>query len=344
MKENKRNSSFLPKEVKEALDRDPQPLTGEFERVWDLIGITDNEPIVTDPDQMDQRWASLQSLMTDNDQAPTVPPPLKVGVRANDRQASRLAVRRAPVRRVWSAVAAALFLALTTGYIYWQVPVTHSAPYGETTNVLLSDGSTVELNSGSTLSYKRGFDGLPFFDADERLVELNGEAFFKVVPSTTPFRINTFNANVQVLGTEFNIKAWPDLDQGVTAVALASGRVQVASGAETEGVILDQPGEISIVSDANAAPSSPTIDRLERILIWRDQGFAVQNQTLRSVFSELELRFGVTITVQDEQILRDSLSILLSKPGSVEAILDDICNTMSLRYRPVSRGYEIYRP
>lgn len=344
MKENNKNSSFLPKEVKEALDMDAHPSIGEFERVWDLIGTTDHEPVTTAPDQMDQRWASLQSLMAGKDQAQTVLPPIQLGVPANDRQASRLAVKRASTRRVWSAMVAALFLALTTGYIYWQVPVKYTAPYGETANVLLSDGSTVELNSGSTLSYKRGFDGLPFFDTDERLVELNGEAFFKVVPSSTPFRINTFNANVQVLGTEFNIKAWPNLDQAVTAVALASGRVQVASGAETEGVILDEPGEMSIVSDANAAPSSPTIDRLERILIWRDQGFAVQNQTLRSVFSELELRFGVTITVRDEQILRDSLSILLSKPGSIEAILNDICNTKSLRYRPVSRGYEIYRP
>ena len=344
MKENKKNSSFLPKEVKEALDMDAQPLTGEFERVWDMIGIADNEPIVTDPDQMDQRWASLQSLMADNDQAQTVSPPLKVGVRASDRQASRLAVKRAPVRRVWSAMVAALFLALTTGYIYWQVPVTHTAPYGETASVLLSDGTTVELNSGSTLSYKRGFDGLPFVNAKERSVNLNGEGFFKVSHSSTPFRIHTFNANVQVLGTEFNVKAWPNLGQPVTAVALASGRVKVASGNETDGVILDEPGEVTRVSAASAQPSTPTTDRLERILIWRDNGFAVQNESLSSVFSELELRFGVTISVQDEQILGDSLSILLPKPGNIEAILDDVCNAMSLRYRPVSRGYEIYRP
>lgn len=339
MKENNRNNSLLPKEVKESLEVDSKPMIGEYERVWDLIGIADNEPTATAPDELDQRWASLQSMMPGKAEKS-----FQASTRAVDRQPSRSAKKRLPSRRVWTAAIAMLFLALTTGYVYWQIPVTYTAPFGETANVLLPDGSEIQLNSGSTLSYKRGFDGLPFVSAEERLVDLNGEAYFKVTPSTVPFRITTFNANIQVLGTQFNVKAWSTLDTPLTSVALASGRVQVTGGLNDEGVILDEPGESTFVSGNDAIPATPAVDRLDRILIWRENGFAVHNQSLRSVFAELELRFGVNISVQDEQILRDSLTILLSKPGSLEAILDDICNSKSLRYRPVSRGFEVVRP
>ena len=102
----------------------------------------------------------------------------------------------------WLAVAAVLIIGVI-GARMWFAPVTLTVPYGETASIQLSDGSMVELNSGSTIKYARSF-------GDERRVSLQGEAFFDVEKETRPFIVETFNGSVRVLGTTFNVKAWDD--------------------------------------------------------------------------------------------------------------------------------------
>ncbi|WP_158657062.1 FecR family protein [Maribacter cobaltidurans] len=105
-----------------------------------------------------------------------------------------------PVRRLlWVASIAASFLILFGTYIFIFGNKTYSTGIGETETILLADGSSVELNANSSLSYKR------FQWNDERSVVLTGEGYFKI-NSGAPFTVETDQGEIQVLGTSFNVR------------------------------------------------------------------------------------------------------------------------------------------
>src|SRR5690554_2468341 len=92
-------------------------------------------------------------------------------------------------------------------------------PFGQMTEILLIDSTKVWLNSGTKLRYPKSFG------KKERLVELEGEAFFKVTPDEIPFKVKLKNNEVEVLGTSFAAIAYPDED--FIQVTLVEGSVQV---------------------------------------------------------------------------------------------------------------------
>ncbi len=93
--------------------------------------------------------------------------------------------------------------------------------------VTLADGTHVWINSGSTLTYPEVFaDG-------ERRVTLKGEAFFEVEHDANhPFTVHTGHLDVRVLGTKFDVKAYPGAD--FTEIALFEGSVEVTAGSHSE--------------------------------------------------------------------------------------------------------------
>lgn len=94
------------------------------------------------------------------------------------------------------------------------------APKGQRAKITLPDGSEVELNADSKLTYPSKFSG------PVREVQLTGEAFFRVSrDSLHSFHIVTPNLAVTVLGTSFNLQCYPDKDQ--TKVALVTGKVRL---------------------------------------------------------------------------------------------------------------------
>lgn len=109
------------------------------------------------------------------------------------------------VKRLWLFSAAAACIAiLFAGYTYLYGTKTYSTSIGEKESVLLADGSLVELNANSTLSYKR------FNWEEDRSVNFDGEAFFDI-KSGKDFTVNIPQGTVSVLGTKFNIKIRKDL-------------------------------------------------------------------------------------------------------------------------------------
>jgi len=126
-------------------------------------------------------------------------------------------------RTVWMAGGAAtvIVLLIAVGLFVRIQPKTMSVPYGEMQMVELRDGSLVELSGGSTLTYPGKWE------SGERRVRLDGEAYFDVIRQDVPFVVQTFNADVTVLGTQFNVRAWEDDPVPETAVTLAAGRVAV---------------------------------------------------------------------------------------------------------------------
>ena len=128
----------------------------------------------------------------------------------------------------------------------------------------MSDGSKVWLNAASVLKYPVTFNG------PERLVELSGEAFFQVTRnSANPFRVLIKDAEVEVLGTDFNIMAYED--EPISRTTLVEGSVKIESGKHSVKLEPGQQAEVPYPSPGVDAPIKVLsgIDP-QTVLAWKD--------------------------------------------------------------------------
>lgn len=230
----------------------------------------------------------------------------------------------------------ALPIAAVIVLVIWMQPVTVTAERGSRLAVVLPDGSAVELNSASFLRYRRGFA--------DRTLQLHGEAFFQVVDDGRDFVVETFNARVTVLGTEFNVRAWPDDVEPATSVSVASGRVMVeGAGAHVDlaSVRLAARQSSSVHADSITA-ARPDSVMLERISMWRTGGLAFVDQPLAVVLPEIARRFDVDLEFSDVSHGLRRLTYLNPNPQSATGVLADVCETVGLRYRRTASGFVLF--
>lgn len=179
----------------------------------------------------------------------------------------------------WLAVAASLLTAGFWGWNHWTAApeITEQiteytaqlvTPKGARTRKTLPDGSVVWLNAGSTLDYPRQFNG------KNRVVKLSGEAYFEVVKDQEhPFLVHTPAFSVRVLGTGFNVRAYPGEDSAVTA--LVHGSVEVLSGTGNRHGIRLKPNEKLTL------PMNPLPEDTSGTLVHKTGKIAQHNQSPR---------------------------------------------------------------
>ena len=147
----------------------------------------------------------------------------------------------------WAQRAAAILfipLLVTLMLQYWggneqelaQIMEVKTNP-GMMISLTLPDGTLVYLNSESTLSYPSRFDN------DTRNVTLQGEAYFEVNKTGHPFTVSTQGMQIEVLGTTFNISAYPGEEYQAT---LVSGSVKVDTG-EGQSLVLKPSQQASLI-------------------------------------------------------------------------------------------------
>jgi len=245
--------------------------------------------------------------------------------------------------RVRWGVAVAAALAIIVVAYNWFAPVRVEAPVQEQVTYALPDGSAVTLASGSTLEYSRGFLFLPFIDAAERSVKLDGEAYFDIVSAERSFVVSTFNARVEVLGTQFNVRARADDRDRSTRVTLLDGDVRVSTPAGGDSRLLSSPGSAAVVP--NGHPPERVQDVVpERAAAWRRGGFSAARLPLGSVLRDLERRFGIHIETADDVDQSTPLTLHYGFVSNAKTVIHDVCLSEGLRFRPTNKGYEIYNP
>lgn len=230
---------------------------------------------------------------------------------------------------VWMYYLAAAVVVLVSGMVAWQVwfkNISYYVPYGSMADLTLVDESYIELNNGSRIYWKPGFGKA------HRTLYLQGEAYFDVSHSDMPFIIQTHNARIEVLGTKFNVRAWPDDYRKETIVALESGAVSLYPLDSTDDGITLEPGEISRVVQGVTVPERLGGADLSEAVAWRNRNLAYTSQPLVSVLRDLERRFDVRITIDAEK--RDYatrlVSIYYQNPQEPEPVLRDIANSLGL--------------
>lgn len=157
---------------------------------------------------------------------------------------------------------------------------TVETPKGGQYQVVLSDGSHVWLNAASSLRYPAQFA------ANERRVELTGEAYFEVAKDKTrPFRVASNNQIVEVLGTHFNINSYAD--EPTTLTTLLEGSVKINSN-----TILKPGEQASLVKNGNVNVKAVDTDEA---VAWKNGIFQFDNTGLEAVMRQLARWYDVEI-------------------------------------------------
>lgn len=331
-KNHDRTSRDRHPDVEALLRKLPTEEAAQLRDLWELVG---HEEPVPGPSS-EAIDAAFDRLLT-RVESEGRPVTMRAASRPNRRagQKGRGAEARAHRRWVgWAALAAAVLVG-GLGFFWWLQPVTQAARPGEHLTVTLPDGSQVELNSGSRLQYARRF-------GDVRSVQLTGEAFFDVMGEDRPFVVETFNAQVRVLGTRFGVRAWPGgLDDGTT-VALEHGRVVVAPIQRPDQAVEMKPGETRRVSARSASPRVLTEVSVDDATAWRRGDLVFKNQTLGVVLDDVGRRYAVDIEVHPQRLARTRLNLALRQPESAEAVIHDLALALGLEYRETSTGFELF--
>jgi ferric-dicitrate binding protein FerR (iron transport regulator) len=156
---------------------------------------------------------------------------------------------------------------------------------GQKLTVTFQDGTKVKLNSESTLTYPEEFSH------DVREVTLVGEAYFEVAHNEQwPFVVSTEKAQIQVLGTSFNVNA-QDKDSDVM-VALVDGSVRISSDMEDSSPVYLKPLEMAVIDGAHQV-SVKDFD-LEKVTAWKDNKIIFERASFDEVESVLARWFNVT--------------------------------------------------
>lgn len=167
---------------------------------------------------------------------------------------------------------------------------TVEVPVGEKRTIRLDDGTKVILNSGSKISYT------DHFAANKREVTLRGEAFFEVARDTTkPFVVVTLDVVTTVLGTSFNVRAYPDEKE--TKVAVASGKVKV-NRKESEAFL--PPGKSALYPGGDQQFVLQDFDTKE-VLSWKEGILYFKDASFEEVKTTLERWYGVEISTKGEK-------------------------------------------
>ena len=154
---------------------------------------------------------------------------------------------------------------------------TITTPNGGNYQVVLPDGTNVTLNAASSLTFPTSFKGT------ERAVILDGEAYFEVTKNVEmPFRVKSGQQVVEVLGTHFDVNAYPD--EPVMKTTLLEGSVKVHNGSAFETI---KPGQQTVIKINDAKLITIRDADLEKEMAWKNGAFSFDNDDLKSVMRQI---------------------------------------------------------
>ncbi|MFP4366863.1 MAG: FecR family protein [Bacteroidales bacterium] len=204
-----------------------------------------------------------------------------------------------------------------------------SVPQGSISNIVLPDGSTVWLNAGSTISYSGDFNHTA------RTVKLEGEAFFDVTTNPKkPFIVNTSHLNVKALGTQFNVKAYPDDDAVLTTLVEGNVIIDIPElknpftyNLEPRQSLIYRKSDSTISSseprdevaqkenkpDEQLVKVQPQTEQKSMISVknnikpelytsWKDETWIIEGETIAEMAVMLERRYNTKINIHAEEL------------------------------------------
>ncbi len=213
---------------------------------------------------------------------------------------------RSKRRTIIAVAATTLFLLSISIWQFFLQPTTATiqlvSNYGEVKTHLLPDGSKVILNANSTLIFKEHWG-----NDEQRMVELDGEAFFEVRKKSakSQFIVQTNKGSVQVLGTSFNVKQRAEAFE----VALLEGAVTLST--PKYPIIKMEPGELVKIEGLDYFNSS--FADVDAFSAWRFQRMVFKEMMIEEVIQKLQDEFNWSVKVTDKVLLKRKITATISK-------------------------------
>lgn len=207
-------------------------------------------------------------------------------------------------------------------------------PYGKKSMIMLSDGTKVWLNAGSQLIYPS------VFSEKTRQVMLVGEAFFDVAKNTEkPFVVRTTDISIHVLGTRFDISAYPE-DKLIQTV-LAEGKINLTYSGKgilnREYSVEMKPNQMVVVNKSTGESRSQTVD-VSKFVSWKDGMLEFEKVDLIRALKQVERYYNVRIQLANPLIGSFKLSGKLDLKEEPEEVLNVIKLTVPIDWQKKSNG------
>lgn len=241
--------------------------------------------------------------------------------------------------------AAVVAIIIAVGCIsYWQgevnvkdtfADISVEAPLGSKTKLYLPDGTLVWLNAGSRMTYSQGFG------VDNRKVEQEGEGYFEVKRNEKiPFFVKTKDLQLQVLGTKFNFRDYPEDHEVV--VSLLEGKVGLNNLLREEKEAVLSPDERAVLNKANGLLTVESVTA-SNASQWTDGYLFFDEELLPDIAKELERSYNVKI-----HIANDSLKTFrfygnfVRREQNIQEVLEALASTEKMQYKIEERNITIY--
>ena len=223
--------------------------------------------------------------------------------------------RRIRFLRVVSAVAAVAVLCVLGWNTYLYITPANMvvvSTLADTKVVQLPDGTEVTLNRYTSLTYPDRFK------EQNRQVSLTGEAYFAVTKDKNhPFVVQAGAMDVRVLGTEFNVEAYPRDE--LIKTTLFEGSVAVDT--ENDNSLTLVPGELAVYDKASRQLSKSDAPETEDEIAWKDGALVFNYISLKEISRQLSNAFNVEIVIQDKQLEERKLTGRFIHGETLETIL-----------------------
>ncbi|WP_167618195.1 FecR family protein [Maribellus sediminis] len=202
-------------------------------------------------------------------------------------------------------------------------------PYGKSSELLLADGTRVWINAGSRLAFPTKFT------KDTREVYLEGEACFKVAKNASqPFIVNANKLGIRVLGTYFDVSAYPN-DENIETI-LVEGSVLVG---KKSSFGMSQTVELKPYQKATFNKEEKEIIVLDEpdaevYLAWTEGWFQFSHQNLEKVLAKIERYYNVNVIVQNEAFPKEGkITGKLDLKDSLDEVLTALSDVIKMDYR-----------
>lgn len=205
-----------------------------------------------------------------------------------------------------------------------------STPYGQTSELVLADGTKIFLNSGSRVTYPTIFNG------SERRIFVEGEILAEVAKNPEqPFIAKTENMDIRVLGTTFNLKSYRNSD--CVEVFLIEGKVQCDINAENcNNSITMNPGNV-VQYDRLTGEMNITTASTANFKSFKESGsMHFFNLTLSDIAKDLERRFNTDIVIVNEKLSQTRYFALFTNGESLDEALAILNADKTMKIRKIS--------
>uniref|UniRef100_A0AB33JIH1 FecR family protein n=1 Tax=Prevotella sp. GTC17262 TaxID=3236797 RepID=A0AB33JIH1_9BACT len=250
-------------------------------------------------------------------------------------------------RPAWLQYAAMLLLPLLSAFAMWAYMnyrqtddlalVEIHVPSGETRTITLSDSTHVQLNAGSTLIYPS-----TFAHQQSRQVHVSGEAYFDVQRDTEhPFIVKAGGVDVRVLGTHFNVKAYPEeelitttLIEGSVNVSETGNQTNQVSIAPHDQAVFNRKSKQLCIVHTNTANETA----------WRKGYLVFSDQSLGEITRAMERRYGIDINIDQNINTTYTYTMKFTNQESLTEVLDVLCRALGgASYQRRGNNIRIYK-